>query len=291
MKTKFTLLMVALNLATILTTEIVKADTISIRSDLWCPYACDETSPRPGYMVETVKYIFAKHGHRIDFKTTNWVNAIKETRSNKINALIGCSHSDAPDFIFPERPLGQMINHYFVGKNSKWTYKGRQSLTGRRVGVIAGYTYGDGVDNLVKTKHKSLVIFTGHDPLGQMLKAADNGTIDAFVESPMVLRFYLSGKKIPLDAYKPVSPNMANDPDLFISFSPNNPKSAYYAELINKGIDEMRQSGELQRILDRYSLTDWLDRQVIAALGLNDLRTDRFHGPFDLLDVFATRSL
>ena len=268
-----------------------KADTISIRSDTWCPYACDGGSVLPGYMVEAARAIFAKHGHRVDFKTSPWIDAIKDTRSNKVTALIGCSRADAPDFIFPGRPLGQMINHYFVKKNSSWSYNGRQSLEGKRIGVIANYTYGDAVDNLVKTKHKSLVIFSGVDPLGQMLKKMDEGGLDAFVESPTVLSFHLGKRKMELDKFKAVSPNLANDPDLYIAFSPNNPKSAYYAEIISKGIDDLRRSGELQRILDRYNLTDWIKLQVVAALGIDDFSTDGFHGQFDLLNVVPASRL
>lgn len=250
------------------------ADTISIRSDNWCPYACDGGA-MPGYMVEATRAIFAKHGHKIDFKTSHWINAIKDTRANKVTALIGCSRADAPDFIFPERPLGQMINYYFVNKNSNWSYHGRQSLTGKRIGVIANYSYGDAVDNLVKTKHKSLIVISGPDPLGQIFKKMASGELDAFVESPVVLSFNLGKRKLALDTFKPVSGNLANDPDLYIAFSPNNPKSAHYAELISKGIDDMRRSGELQRILERYNLSDWIKLQIVVALGVDDFSSDR----------------
>ena len=94
-------------LAVSILSATASADTISIRSDNWCPYACDASSPLPGYMVEATRTIFAKHGHRIEFKTSDWIDSIKDTRANKVTALIGCSRADAPDFIFPERPLGQ----------------------------------------------------------------------------------------------------------------------------------------------------------------------------------------
>jgi polar amino acid transport system substrate-binding protein len=278
-------------LAVSIFSQTARADTISIRSDNWCPYACDTSSPLPGYMVEATRAIFAKHGHRIDFKTSDWIDSIKDTRTNKVNALIGCSRADAPDFIFPERPLGQMINHYFVKKTSTWSYRGRQSLEGKRIGVIASYTYGDAVDNLVKTKHKSLVIFSGVDPLGQILKKIEAGELDAFVESPIVLSFHLGNSKQAIDKFKAVSPNLANDPDLYIAFSPNNPKSAQYAEMISKGIDEMRRSGELERILQRYNLTDWLKMQIVASLGVDDFSSGSFHGPFDLLYVLPASRL
>ncbi|MNT92496.1 hypothetical protein D3C72_2337940 [compost metagenome] len=56
--------------------------------------------------------------------------------------------------------------------------------------------------------------------------------------------------------------NLADDPFLYVSFSPANPKSPQYAALITKGISELRQSGELKKILDKYGVLDWEESQA-----------------------------
>jgi polar amino acid transport system substrate-binding protein len=42
-----------------------------------------------------------------------------------------------------------------------------------------------------------------------------------------------------------------------MAFSPKNPKSKEYAKLLSAGIEQMRLSGELSKILAKYQLTDW----------------------------------
>ena len=47
---------------------------------------------------------------------------------------------------------------------------------------------------------------------------------------------------------------------IYLAFSPKNPKSKSYARLISKGIIEMRASGDLQKILDKYGMRDWKEQ-------------------------------
>lgn len=79
--------------------------TIIISSDLWCPYACEQDGKMPGYMIETAKAIFKKHGYEVQYKLTAWPRAIEDARINKTQAIVGASHADAPDFVFPAIPF------------------------------------------------------------------------------------------------------------------------------------------------------------------------------------------
>jgi polar amino acid transport system substrate-binding protein len=56
--------------------SLAKADTISIRADLWCPFNCDPSGAKPGYMIEIAKAVFEPLGHKIDYQTLNWARAI-----------------------------------------------------------------------------------------------------------------------------------------------------------------------------------------------------------------------
>jgi polar amino acid transport system substrate-binding protein len=220
-------------------------------------------------MVELTKLIFEKYGHTIDFQIVNWARAVRETRKNKVTALIGCSHADGPDFVYPAKPIGIMKNHYYVRQDSAWVYRDINSLEGKRIGIINGYSYGDSVDRLIKAKHKAFVVISGERPLDQMVKMMEAKRLDAFVENPVVLRYSLAQMKKPLDAYKAVSMNLADDPYLYVSFAPTNPKSSTYAQMIAKGISELRQTGELKKILDKYGISDWEETQITIISSIN----------------------
>lgn len=258
------LLIIAMMLTIGFRSSNAMADTIMVRSDAWCPYVCD-SSKDPGYMVEVVNKIFERAGHKVNFSMVNWARAVSETRRNKATAIVGANYNDAPDFVFPTKTLGHGQDFFFVKKDSTWTYKGYSSLAGKRIGVINGYAYGGDMDRIIAENKEIFISISGEHPLEQILKMIESKRLDAFIENQTVLRTNLSNLGLSPDEYKPVSAQVANDAKLFIAFSPSNKKAEVYAKIFTKGITEMRQSGELTRILSKYGLTDWEQQEQQEA--------------------------
>jgi polar amino acid transport system substrate-binding protein len=44
---------------------------------------------------------------------------------------------------------------------------------------------------------------------------------------------------------------------LYVAFSPHNPNSKVYAEILSKKMIDLRKSGKLAKILAPYGLKDW----------------------------------
>lgn len=237
-------------------TSTAMADTIMIRSDAWCPYVCD-SEKEPGYMVEVVTKIFEKNGHKVNFSMVNWARAVSETRRNKTTAILGANNNDAPDFVFPAKTLGHGQDFFFVKKESNWVYKGYASLAGKRIGVINGYAYGGEMDRIINENKGTFISISGEHPLEQILKMIESKRLDAFIENQTVLRTSLTNLGISPDEYRAVSGTVATDSKLYVAFSPTNKKSDEYAKLFSKGLTEMRQNGDLTKILSKYGLTDW----------------------------------
>lgn len=233
------------------------ADVIELRSDLWCPYSCDPKTERPGFMVEIAKEIFEKAGHKVNYKSVNWARAIAETREGKIHGIIGASRADAPDFIIPKRPQGQSTNFYWANHDERWEYKKLDSVKGKKIGVINSYSYSDEIDQAIHDKNPSFVIVSGEDALAKMIRMTEAKRLDAFIENPYVLNYWLKGMRQYNEKFKKVSKNITVDSDLFVAFSPINPNSKKYAEILSQGMDDLRKNGKLQIILQKYGLTDW----------------------------------
>ncbi len=83
------------------------AETITIRSDPWCPHTCDPKTGKNGILIDIATEIFASHGHEVNYEILNWGRSIEETRRGKFNSIAGAYKNDAPDFIFPKNPQGQ----------------------------------------------------------------------------------------------------------------------------------------------------------------------------------------
>ncbi len=234
-----------------------RADVITIRADEWCPYNCAADADRPGYGIEIAREILAKAGHSIDYRTMAWPRAIEECRRGNVVAIIGATKEDAPDFVFPASPIGESDNTYVVKKGAAWSYAGTASLGTVKLGIIQGYAYSGKLDDYLKQhgRDRARVDAVGGDnALEQNLRKLLAGRIDVLVDTRAVLSYKIGDMKL-ADQVAMVG---SDDPaSIYIAFSPANPKARDYAALVDAGIAELRASGRLKAILDRYGMTDW----------------------------------
>lgn len=232
-------------------------DDIHLSADLWCPYSCEPKSDKPGFMVEITKLIFEEAGHKVDYKLVNWARAIEETRNGKHTAIVGASRADAPDFITPDIAIGHSSNFFWVENTNIWKYKDNKSLVGKKIGVINSYSYGNVVDLEVQKKNSSYIIVSGDDALLKMIRMTAAKRLGAFVENPFVLEYTLKDLPEFKNKFIPASKNITEDTDLFVSFTPGNPKSKSYTKLLSEGMIKLRKNGKLKTILGKYGLKDW----------------------------------
>ncbi|MCF8068017.1 MAG: transporter substrate-binding domain-containing protein [Desulfobacterales bacterium] len=234
----------------------VSADTIELVADEWCPYNCEPDSAAPGFIIEIAQTVFEKAGHDVIYKNVNWARAILQTRDGKHTAIVGASVGDAPDFIFPEEELGNLDTSFFIKTERNWEYTGIASLKDMSLGAIKGYAYGDELDTYISENKdsKTVQLSTGDDALDNMINKLILGRVDVIIEDKNVLLLAAKEKGI-LDQIKHAGSDTL-DP-LYIAFSPANPKSAEYAQILSDGLKELRASGKLNDILSKYGLTDW----------------------------------
>lgn len=246
-------------LCMILAPSISLGDEITLLADPWCPYTCASQSDRPGYMIEIAQRIFSKSGHSVKYINLDWDTAIAEAEGGKYNAIVGAYKEDAPGFIFPEKSFGMSGNVFFARKDSKWQYTGLDSLAKIRIGTVKGYSYGEVLDPIIEEKNKAgeIVEAEGMAPLDSLVEKLLNGEVDVIIEDLLVLsNYFLNNKKHGFGAVKKAG-QQGEMEAVYIAFSPANPKSSEYAEILSKGLPELRKSGELVDILKKYNIKDW----------------------------------
>lgn len=237
-----------------------RAETITIVADSWCPYNCDPSAERPGFMIEIAKKAFEKHGIAIEYKILPWARAIEETRKGNYTAIVGASLHDAPEFIFPNISQGWMQNRFYVKKGAPWRYTGLNSLSSVSIGIIAGYSYSEDIDSYLKANRnnmKYVQIVSGDNALEMNLGKLIAGRVGAIIEDTHVVRYHLSSHPEVKDIEEAGVIKNSAQSNLFIAFSPKNPRSQKYAEILGQEMRSIRSSGELQRILARYMIPDW----------------------------------
>lgn len=239
------------------TASSVQSDTITLGADEWCPYNCDPGSDLPGFMVEIAATIFKAKGHTVDYRVMPWTRAIQDARTGKYNGIIGAGKEDAPDFVFPAEEAALMKNALFGKSGMTWRYTGIDSLNEKTLGVVKGYTYTEEIDSYIKANEKKsqrIQVASGETALDSNVKKLISGRIDVIIEDANVMGHYL--KKNALENEVQEVGEMPTD-KLFIAFSPSNPLSQNYAGMISEGLVQLRNSGELKRILEKYGLKDW----------------------------------
>jgi polar amino acid transport system substrate-binding protein len=237
----------------------VCADTIRVRADVWAPYNNDPVSFKPGYVVEMLNAIFKPLGHTIDYQTMAWTRAVEEMMSGEADVIIGAAHADAPNALFAAETMGTVKNMFWVSKGGIWQYSGADSLRSVRLGVIAGYTYDDGgpIDAYIKkASDPEVQVMTGDGALERNIKKLQAGRIDTFIENEITVLDTL--KQMGLAADELAAAGKADEiKDLFLAFTPNKEETKKYAQIWDDGVKQLRASGELKKILDRYSVNDW----------------------------------
>ncbi len=236
------------------------ADQITIVGDAWCPYNCEPGSASPGYMIEIAQQVFRKAGYTVVYRNVEWTKAVEETRKGTYTAIVGGARSDSPDFVFPDRALGKSHTIFFVKKGTAWKYSGMDSLRKIRLGVADGYSYNDEIDRYIAANKgkPGLFIAGGDTPVRELIDKLMKGGIDAFIEDPGVYGNYCGTRGLMnvLGAIQTAGESGTAE-KIYIAFSPANSRSKTYAATLSKGLDRMRMSGELKKILEKYYVKDW----------------------------------
>ena len=232
----------------------VHAQTLTLEADNWMPFNGDGKTDS-GYMIDIAKAVFEPKGIQIKYSVTPWARAIADVRSGKGNAVVGAGVDDVPDFVFPKEEQGLGAQEFYVRADSHWKYSGIQSLKGVKLAVIKDYTYFPELDTYVKANPTSVVVGFGDDPLKDNLRLLLGGSADVVIDATAVMAYTVDTMGLRSKVKK--AGTRGEPLKMFIAFSPADPKSAEFANMLSAGMTGLRKSGELKRILAKYGLTDW----------------------------------
>lgn len=237
------------------------AETLTIAGDFYPPYTMDAASAQPGAMVELAKAILEPAGYRIDYRVMPWTRVLKDVQDGKLNAAVAADHDSSPELAFPDCSQGHYRLAYLTRKDDPWTYAGTDSLRATVVGYAADYTYGkDSQGGDLDAAFKALPPDKGHvikgdKPLETGVAMLSRKRISVIFDGEEVLVATLRGLKLDPAGFRLVGDVGPGYP-MYIAFTPND-QGRRLAALVAKGTAELRASGGLKAILDRYGMKDW----------------------------------
>jgi polar amino acid transport system substrate-binding protein len=232
-----------------------KNNDIIIAADLWCPYNCEPASSAPGYMVEIVieSFRLLGSGEKVIYKKLPWTRAIKDAKNGKIQGIIGAVATESKGLHMPKSELGQTTAHYFTNSKNNYEYKSLASIKNNRhrIGLIQDYGYSKEVDRFFKSNPKRVYYAFGEDALPILIKRLQKNNLHAIIEDQYVFWYKVKLMGLKKKNFKSIG-TIVKGTKLYTSF--NNKK---HAEIVSKGVDLLRESGRLKKILAKYNLRDW----------------------------------
>lgn len=232
--------------------------TITMVADQWPPFNLDAAGNDKGYMIDIASEVFRARGIRVVYENIPWNRALLETEQGTFNAVVGASKTDARGFIFPEEEMARNTMAFYTAADSTWQFKDLSSLASVSLGVVDGYDYRDWLNSYIKENRKNqgrIQVMTGDDPLARNIKKLVYKRVDVIVGNNVAIP-YAANKSGFSENIKPVW--LGSEKALiYIAFSPSLDSSPEYAKMLSRGIKELRRSGKLEKIMERYGLHDW----------------------------------
>ncbi len=239
----------------LLSAPALRADTIELRADVWCPFNCEPDSDHPGFMVELAQEAMAFFGHEVRYSTLTWGRSLDQTRNGQVNGVIGTDQGEAPDFIFGS-PMAGYQETLIFRKGEARQITTHEDLDGLRVGAIVDYEYHTMIKAYIDEHERDptrVQLIGGDSALERNLQKLVAGRIDFTIDERSVLVHAVA--QLGLSDAVEILPH-SETTDLFIAFSPALESSELYARQLSEGIERLKASGRYAEILSRYGLSE-----------------------------------
>ncbi|WP_020591782.1 substrate-binding periplasmic protein [Kiloniella laminariae] len=233
-----------------------RAEVLKIAAIDWCPQVCPNDL-RQGYVVDTVKEIFAGSPFELEINIYSWVHAIELTRSGKAHALLSPARSEAPGLLFPDEGVGTQKMCFFVSRESDWRYIGEDSLQNQRIGVISGGSIEELNDYM--SKHQENFYINSYTAKYVPLSArmVEKKRLDSFIFTLNSTLYEL--KKAQLSE-RIKTAGCVSTAKIYMAFSPDATQGDLIQRamaLFDQRMSEMIAQGRITSIMGSYGLADW----------------------------------
>lgn len=243
-----------------------QAETLRFVLDDYCPYYCKDSSQNtpqlaelPGYVVEILQYTFSQPNERLEFEFHPWERGLHGTNRGKFTGIIMAAKNEAPDLLFSRHEQGRSVGCYYGKPTNPWRYNGIDSVSQVHLLLINGYQYGEPLNSYLldpaRVENRQVAYLSGNFPLMRIFQMLQRDRGDATMDDRAVAdyelyRLGLQKEFINLGCSEGIM-------DFYVGFSPVHKNAQALADRLSAAMDELRASGQLDKILAKYGMTDW----------------------------------
>lgn len=221
-----------------------QAEKITAVGDPWPPFV-DPNQANKGIISEIATAAYATQGYELEITFVPWARAISGVKNATFDIILGTwlTEERTKFLIFSDPYLNNSLK-FIKKKGSKFEYSDLKSLTGKSIGVVRGYGYGDTFSSADNFKRPEANYFIGN------IKKLIAGRIDLTLEDEIVAKAIIAKEQPELLDKIEFSKTAYSTNALHITSGLANPRHKEFIEAFNKGLIEIRKNGEYDKILN-----------------------------------------
>ena len=217
----------------------------------WPPYHYTKNDQVIGYDIDVVNKIFSGSSTKVSAELPPWKRCLAETdKGFKYQVALSSSYKDdrAKTFIYT-KPYYELNGYYFYSKAAHpngLTLSSAADLQKYQVCGLAGYNY----DSFgIKTKNVS----TSTKNFETLVKKTLDNRCDIFLaRNEIIAGFKVIGNDLLTDKIAGSPAHWMEGEKFYMLVSRNVDNSQAIVDALNQGIDQLKESGELNKLIDHY---------------------------------------
>ena len=207
----------------------------------WPPYSGIDGQ---GISTRLITSAYAKSGLTPTFQVLPYARVLHDLSSGKIDGgyNVTLQESTKDEYIFGKVPLLSVEAYWFFLPKTHSHIKSIEDIPSNfRVGVIRDYEYGDVYEN---HRHRFNEIKVSQQ--SQIIRMLKQGRIDAAVMFDREAEFALKSMQLDISIFDKRFLN--HHGDVYVAFSLKSPRARWLAEQLDKGLTELKQTGEYDQL-------------------------------------------
>jgi polar amino acid transport system substrate-binding protein len=239
---------------------------VALVVDDWCPQHCQNSTTEKGYVVDIVTQALAIEGVPYSLQYVPWTRAMRMVEYGEADGLLTPTVPGFPQFLYHQQAVGYQQNCFYVDRESDWTFVNNTDLKGRNIAMLADSGLG-ATDEYLKANKDTIKVteLRGEsDFAARLIQFLTSKRADTVILTSDVFQ-YIQAKGITGNRVKPAG--CLDREKMAVGLSKvDATRSEWIGKALDRGIAQLRKSGQLAEILASYGMQDW-DRPPRAKNG------------------------
>lgn len=223
-------------------------EKIIAAGDPYPPFT-DPAQPKQGISLQIIRAAYASQNYDVEMRFMPWARAIEGVKNGVYDILPATWWTqERTTFLLYSEPYIKSEIKFIKRKDDPFEYTGLGSLTGKTVGIVRGYGYGD--DFLEATNFNRAEVAE----VIQNIKKLVLGRIDLTLEDEIVARWIIKHNAPNLLQQVDFTMNSLSSKQLLVTSGLKNPRHKAIIEAFNKGLAVIKANGTYEKILRENGL-------------------------------------